>query len=474
MSARGRKPGAALGLFLILAGCANGTLAPPYHRPAPPVPKAFPDGLAYTPQAGDAAPQGWRQVFTGAKLRGVIELALAQSRDLRVAVAQVDAAQAQFRTQRATLAPTVSASGGAIYAREYAGFPLVGGSSDFSFTDYSGSIAATSYQLDLFGRNRSLTRAAFEQYLASREGRRAQELTVIAQTATDWLTLASDQSLLRVAQTTLASGGTSLDLARARLTGGVGTALDVANARTVVEQAKADIGRYETQVAQDANALDLVVGAGVPAALLPNGIEDPDAALPTVPGAMTSAVLLERPDVAQAEDQLRAAKANIGAARAAFFPSINLTGSTGSTTASLASLFAPGTGLWMFAPTITVPIFAGGANRAGLDYARAQDRIAVAQYEKAVQTAFRETADALADQGTVAARFAAEKGLVDAAAQSLALSTALYENGQASYLDVLTAQRALYSAQQALVSTQLVGANTVVTLYKVLGGGFAK
>ncbi len=456
----------------LVAGCAAGPLTPPYHRPAAPIPHTLPSGPAYGAQGADAAPAAWRDVFQGPKLRGVIALALAQSRDLRIAVAQVDAAQAQFHSQRAALLPTINGTASATYAREYAGFPIAGGSSDFNVTEYAVGAGTTSYQLDLFGKIRSLTRAAFEQYLATREGRRGQDLTIIAQTATDWLTLASDESLLQVAKTTLANGETSLNLAQARLNGGVGTALDVANAQTIVEQAKADIARDTTQVAQDRNALNLVVGATVPDSLLPVGLDDPDAALSRVPGALSSDVLLRRPDVLQAEHQLRAAKADIGAARAAFFPSISLTGQGGSTTASLASLFAPGTAVWTFMPTISVPIFAGGANLAGLANAKAQDRIAVATYEKAVQTAFRETADALAAQGVMADRLAAQQGLVTAASESLRLSTALYERGQASYLDVLTAQRTLYSAQQNLVSTQLLAATTIVTLYKVLGGGY--
>lgn len=454
------------------ASCAGGPLEPHYRRPAPPIPLSFPTGPAYGEPGPDSAPAPWRQVFVGAKLRAVIETALAQNRDIRVAVAQISAAQAQFHTQRAALLPTIDATASATFARQFAGFPIQGGSSDFNLKEYAVGAGATSYQLDLFGRIRSLTHAAFEQYLASRQGAREGQLTVVAQVAADWLTLASDLSLLKVSQTTLTSGRTSLDLANARLSGGVGTGLDVANAQTVVEQARGDVARYASQAAQDKNALDLVVGASVPPALLPSGLDDPDARLAAVPGALTSAVLLRRPDVVQAEDQLRAANANIGAARAAFFPSISLTGAGGSTTASLATLFAPGTAVWSFMPTISVPIFAGGANLANLAYARAEDRVAVAQYEKAIQTAFRETADALASQGTINERLAAQNGLVSAAAESLRLSTALYDRGQDSYIDVLTAQRILYAAQQTQVSTQLIAATNIVTLYKVLGGGY--
>ncbi len=464
-----RAPLAGLSALALLAGCA-GPLEPLYHRPSSPVPAAFPDGPAYRPQAPDASPLTWRQAFPGRKLQSVITLALDQSRDLRVAAAQVETARAQFQTQRAALLPKISAGGQALYAREYLGLPASVGPPDFNLTEYAVSLGASNYELDLFGRVRSLTRAAFYQYLASQSGRREAELTLISTTASDWLTLASDKSLLQVSQDTLNSGQKSLDLAKARLDGGVGTALDVANARTVVEQAKADIARYTTQVAQDINALNLEVGASVPADLLPSGLDDPDAALPRTPGALDSRVLLARPDVVQAEDQLRAAKADIGAARAAFFPSISLTGAGGFTSATLASLFAPGTAVWSFAPSVSLPIFSGGANLAGLRNAKAQDRIAVAQYEKSVQTAFRETADALAAQGLMSQRVSAQQGLVDAAAESLRLSTALYERGQNTYLDVLTAQRTLYSAQQSLLTTRLLAANTVVSLYQVLGG----
>jgi multidrug efflux system outer membrane protein len=460
-------------LATVLCGCATGPLEPRYKTPAPPVPAQFPSGPAYADQPTDARAADWRTVFPGAKLQRVIALALSQSRDLRVAVEQAQAARAQFRSQRAALLPQIDANASPAFAREFTGEPPQYGPPYEKVTEYSADVAVTSWELDLFGRIRSLTKAALEQYLATDAARRSVEITLVANVATYWLTLASDESLLEVSRTTLRSGQESLALAQQRLTGGVGTALDVANAQTVVQQARADIGRYTTQVAQDLNVLELTVGAKVPADLLPSSLADPDAALPVVPGALGSAVLLRRPDVVEAEHQLRAANADIGAARAAFFPQIALTAQGGSATATLATLFAPGTAVWQFAPTITVPIFHGGANQAGLAYARAEDRLAVAQYEKAVQTAFRETADALADRGTIAERLSAQEGLVAAAAESLRLSTALYARGSGSYLDVLTAQRTLYAAQQTLVSTQLIAANNIVTLYKVLGGGLA-
>ncbi len=464
---------AILACGLLMTGCA-GTLEPDYQRPAPAVPAAFPTGPAYARAPSDNAPTpGWRNVFVDPKLRGVIEQALLNSRDLQVAVGQIEAARAQFRVQRAALLPTLDATAGADYARQYSGLPASFGSPYTRATEYSAGLGVTNYELDLFGRLRSLTKAAREQYMATKEARRSTEITLVAQVASDWLTLASDESLLKVTQATVDSGAQNLNLARRRLIGGIGSQLDVSNALTIVEQARADVGRYTTQVAQDKNALDLVVGATVAPQALPSGIDDPAARLPPVPGALSSSLLLRRPDVVEAEHRLRAANANIGAARAAFFPSISLTGSAGSTTGALSRLFAGGTGVWAFAPTITLPIFDGGANAGNLAYARAEDRIAIAQYEKAVQTAFREVADALADHGTIAERLRAQQALVAAAADSLRLAQALYARGSDSYIDVLTAQRTLYGAQQSQVAVHLAAANNIVTLYKVLGGGLA-
>ncbi len=458
----------------LIAGCAGGTLEPRYQRPAPAVPANFPTGPAYAAATSAETPApAWRDVFVDPKLRGVIEQALLNSRDLQVAVGQIEAARAQYHVQRAALLPTVDATASADYAREYTGLPASSGAPYTRLTEYSAGLGVTNYELDLFGRIRSLSKAAREQYLASEEARRSTEITLIAQVASDWLTLASDESLLRVSRETADSGAQTLSLAQRRLIGGIGSQLDVSNALTVVEQARADVARYTTQVAQDHNALDLVVGAPVAAEALPSGIDDPAAQLPAIPAALSSGLLLRRPDVAEAEHQLRAANADIGAARAAFFPSISLTGSGGSTTGSLSRLFAGGTGVWAFAPTISLPIFDGGANAGNLAYAKAEDRIAIAQYQKAIQTAFREVADALADHGTLAERLRAQQALVAAAADSLRLSQALYARGSDSYIDVLTAQRTLYAAQQSQVTIQLTAANNVVTLYKVLGGGLA-
>jgi multidrug efflux system outer membrane protein len=452
---------------LLLTGC--GTLEPRYNRPSAPVPTAWPSGPAYGPTT--AAPvTDWREVFPDPKLRRVIIQALANSRDLKVAVAQVQASRAQYHVQRAALLPTIDASATPSLGRSFTGFPPALGAAYANYTDYSVSVGTTAYELDLFGRIRSLTKAALQSYLATDSARRSTQISLIAEVGTDYLTYAADSSLLVVSRNTVTSAQATVDLARRRLASGVYSQLDVSSAETIVEQAKDDVARYVTQVAQDLNALNLAVGAPVAPEDLPTSIDDPAAKLGPAPSALGSEILLQRPDVMEAEHTLRSANANIGAARAAFFPKITLTGSGGTETASLGSLFAPGSGVWSFGPAITVPIFDGGVNKGNLDYARAEDRVDIAQYEQTIQTAFREVADALAQHGTIAERLRAQNGQVAAAAESLKLARALYARGSDSYLDVLTAERTLYSAQQSLIAVQLIAQDNIVTLYKVLGG----
>jgi multidrug efflux system outer membrane protein len=450
----------------LLAGC---TLEPPYQRPAPPVPVAWPTGPAYgAPTAVSVA--DWSQVFLDPKLRRVIAQALDNSRDLRVAIAQIQASRAQYHVQRAALFPTIDASAEVVTGRNYTGLPPGFGSEYANATTYSASVSTTSYELDLFGRVRNLTKADLQAYLATEEARRSTQISLVAEVATDYLTFASDSSLLDVAKATVISAQSNFDLARRLLAGGIDSQLDVSSALTTVELAKDNVASFTTQVAQDKNALDLLVGAPVDPNNLPNGIDDPATRLGDVAGSLDSRILLQRPDVLEAEHTLRSANANIGAARAAFFPSISLTGSGGSESASIGSLFAGGSGVWSFAPTITLPIFDGGANRGNLDYAKAEDRIDVAKYEKTIQTAFREVADALAQRGTIAERLRAQRSQAAAARESLRLAEALYARGSDSYLDVLTAQRTYYSAQQTQIAVQLAEASNIVTLYQVMGG----
>jgi len=458
----------------LLAGCID--LAPAYHRPAPPVPAKFPSGGAYP--AAPAAVQpivGWRDFFQDPKLKTVIDQALANNRDLRIAVANIAAARAQYRVQRAALFPTITANAGATLGEEPAsvltGGVTPGAKGEVDEHVYSLTAGATSYQLDLFGKVRDMTRAAQEQYFATKQARDAAQITLVSEVAADYLTIGSDRALLAIAEDSLKNGAATLAVTQHRFEIGVDSQLDVAQAETFVQQARFAVAQATTQVAQDRNALDLVVGSPVSDDLLPTGVDQSAVVLERLPTAVASDVLLRRPDLLQAEDQLRAANANIGAARAAFFPNIALTGSGGLTSLALSTLFEGSSATWAFAPQISQTIFDAGANRGNLDYAKAERAVQVATYEKTIQTAFREVADALAQRGTIDEQLAAQQALTDAAAKALRLSTARFEQGSDTYLNVLVAERTLFAARQTLVAAQLSKANNMITLYASLGGG---
>jgi multidrug efflux system outer membrane protein len=463
----------ALALLTALAAC---ELAPAYHRPAAPVPAAFPSGPAYAPPPGAAQPiVGWRDFFSDPKLSGVIEQALANNRDLRVAVANIAAARAQYHVQRAGLFPTITGNAAATYGQEPAsvvtGGVTPGATGTYNERLYSLTAGVNNFQLDLFDKVHDLTRAAQEQYFANQRARDAAQITIVSEVASDYLTVGSDRALLQIARDTLKSGEETLKVIRLRFGVGTDSQLDVSNAETLVQQARFDVARLTTQVAQDRNALDLVVGAPVPDAQLPTGVGEPVVVLDKLPSALSSDVLLTRPDVLEAEDQLRAQNANIGAARAAFFPNIALTGDGGLTSLALSALFRASSATWTFAPTISQTIFDAGANRGNLDYAKAQRDAGVANYEKAIQTAFREVADALAQRGTIDEQLAAQQGLTAAADKSQRLYDARYRQGSDTYLNLLLAQRSYYSARQTLVASQLAQSSNLVTLYAALGGG---
>jgi multidrug efflux system outer membrane protein len=342
---------------------------------------------------------------------------------------------------------------------------------DRDVESYTAGVGVTSYELDIFGRVRSLKDAALQSYLATRETSRAVQISLIAETANAWLSLAADQDLLALAQETLRTREESLKLTRSRFDAGAANQLDLRQAETLAETARSDVATYVAQVEQDRNALRLVVGTNVPADLLPAGGLVTAQILPDLPAGIPSDVLTRRPDVLAAEHDLAGANANIGAARAAFFPRITLTGSAGVASNDLDSLFDSGNGTWSFAPRISLPIFAGGANVANLDAAKASRDIAVATYEKTVQTAFREVADGLAVQSTIQDRVGSQERLVAAANDSVRLSRARYGAGIDSSLTLLDAQRTLYTAQQGLIGARLVRATNLATLYKSLGGG---
>ncbi|NIJ87137.1 multidrug efflux system outer membrane protein [Xanthomonas arboricola] len=465
----------------VLSGC---TLMPRYARPDAPVPERFAGtelstastttDAASPEQAIDIANIGWRQVFTDPALQQVIALALENNRDLRVAALNIEVARAQYRVERAALLPAVQGTGTANNARTPSELAIPG--QPQVFRTYSANIGVSAYELDLFGRVRSLKEQALQQFLSTAEARRSTHISLVAEVATAYLTLAADQQLLQLAQSTLSSQGDSYRLQQRSFELGVASQLSLRQAQTTVETARVDVERYTAQVAQDRNALVLLVGTQVPAELLPRALPDGASVdgnvLASVPAGLPSQLLQRRPDILEAERNLRAANANIGAARAAFFPSISLTASTGSSSSSLSNLFDSGTRAWSFVPTLTLPIFNAGRNRANLDMAKANRDIEVAQYEKAIQSAFREVSDALAQRETLGRQLQAQQALVDATADSYRLSQARFERGVDSYLQALDAQRALYSAQQNLITTQLSRFTNLATFYKAMGGGW--
>jgi multidrug efflux system outer membrane protein len=472
----------------LLHGC---TMEPRYRAPALPVPEQWPlPATTAAPAESPAAPTetagstseadaaasmavwdiGWRDFFADARLQQLIAQALANNRDLRAAVLNIQLARAQYRVQRSALLPAIDASGG--YAKEK--LPAVETGLPYSVTEsyYQVGVGVSSFELDLFGRVRSLTHAALEQNLGQEQARRSAQLSLIAQIANAYLTLASDRELERLARDTLKSQEDSFGLTEKRHAIGAVSGLDLAQAQTTVESARADAARYEGNVAQDIDALGLLVGAPVDAALLPQDFGADTMGVGPLPAGLPSTVLLRRPDVLQAEYVLRSANADIGAARAAFFPTISLTGTVGSVSPALSGLFKSGTGSWSFAPQATLPLFHGGQLLGNLAVARTERDIALAQYEKAIQSGFREVADALALTPTLERERVAQQALVDASRRAYDLSQQRYKAGSDSYLAVLDAQRSFYGAQQGLIATRLAQQNNRVTLYKALGGGW--
>ncbi|HXI85895.1 MAG TPA: efflux transporter outer membrane subunit [Parvularculaceae bacterium] len=459
---------------LLLSGCM--TMAPQYRRPEAPVPEALP--YADTRANEEGALARWRDVFTDPKLQALIEAALQNNRDLRVATLNVEKARALYHVQRSELVPSITATGG--YTRQRVGpnasTGIVGqtrqnGGAPITLIQYNVSGVVSAYEVDLFGRVKSLNKKALETYFATREAQKAAKVALIAETATAYFSLAADRELLSIAGDTFKSRQASLDLTEQLVDNGAGTDLDVERAKTSVESARADAARLKAQVDRDENALRLLVGAPPPGAEDARALAD-IALQRDIPAGVKSEILLGRPDVLAAEDGLKAANANIGAARAAFFPQILLTASAGTANAQLSDLFAPGTGVWRFAPTINLPIFAGGRNLAQLKGARVDRDIAKANYEKAIETAFREVADALATRQTINEQLDATQNLAAASSKTFDLAQMRFKEGIDNYLSVLDAERADYAARQQLVAVRLAEAENVSALYAALGGGF--
>ena len=381
----------------------------------------------------------------------------------------IEQARVRYRIQRAALLPSLDASGSFIREKLPAS-STYGVPTPASSTFDAG--LSTSYEVDLFGSVRSLTHAALEKYIAQLEARRSAQLSLIAEVANAYLTLASDRELEHLARQTLESQEHSLTLVQRRHETGTVSGLELAQSQTTALQARADAARFEGNVAQDIDALTLLVGTRIDAALLPAQLDPKTMGLEPLPAGVPSAVLLRRPDVLAAEHTLRAADADIGAARAAFFPNITLTANLGSASNQLSNLFKSGTGAWTFAPVLSLPIFHGGALMGSLDMAHADEKIALAQYEKTIQSGFREVADALALTATLNQQRTAQETLAEATRQAYTLALRRYEVGRDSYLEVLDSQRSDYAARQSLITTRLAEQNNRVTLYKALGGGW--
>ncbi|MEO3470551.1 efflux transporter outer membrane subunit [Roseomonas sp. CAU 1739] len=469
--------------LLLTAGC---SLIPDRPTTDPAVTAGWPDGPAYrrtaamvpTPadplRAADAI--GWRDVFTDARLNRAIETALANNRDLRIAVLNAAEAESQFRVQRADLFPQFGATGSLTYSRTPLGLASsaapVDSTAGVTRRVYNAGIGLSAYEIDLFGRTRSLSTAAFERYLGYTETRRSAQITLVGQVASGWLAIAADQDLIDLTQRTLANQQEAFAITRAAFEGGTATELALRQAQTSVETARASLERYSRAKAQDVNALALLLGQPVPPDMLPASLSARDPAVAEVSPGIGSDILLRRPDVLAAERNLAAANAKVGAARAAFFPSITLTGSAGTGSAALATLFGAGSGIWSFAPQINIPIFTGGALEGSLDAAKIRTDIQVATYERTVQTAFREVADALAASGTYDRQIAAQRALVASYQAAYNLALLRFRSGLDNYQAPLDSQRQLFTAQQELIGLELLRLQNRVSLYRALGGGW--
>lgn len=458
-----------IGIAISMGGC---TLAPEYTRPETPIPAEWPSGAAYKEaKARPVSPApyelSWRKFYIDPRLQEVIETALANNRDLRLAALNVKRARAMYGVQRAELFPSINASGGGGKQRipaDVMGFP-----ESLTIKRYEVNLGISAWEIDFFGRIRSLKDEALEEYLATEEARRSARIALVSEVARAYLTLAADREGLDLARSTLETQQEIHDLIRRQYEVGIATKLDLSRAQTQVDTARGDVARYTQMAALDQNALNLLAGSPVPETLLPKGLSEVTPPKEIFAG-LSSEALLNRPDILAAEHRLKGAYAFIGAARAAFFPRISLTTTLGTASDELSGLFSSGSKAWNFASQATMPIF-DARTWAAYRVSKAEREIALAQYEKTIQAAFREVADALAVQGTINQQVSAQKSLTDAVAETYGLSNQRYLKGIDSYLGVLDAQRSLYAARQGLISLRLAKFANQVRLYAVLGGG---
>lgn len=451
---------AAILLALLATGCA--TMEPKLGQPDPAIPASWPAGSPVVTQAEASLPAvTYKQIFTDVRLQTLIAQALVNNRDLMIAASNIAAAREQYRIQRAQQFPQINAQ---------AGVTVSGDKSKDISAQYTAGVNVPSFEIDLFGRLRSLTREQLQRYLATEAGARSTRLTLVADIANAWLDYAADSSLLLVSQRTMETAQASVRLTRIRLEGGIAARTDLSQAQEILSQAQANLAQQRTLVAQDVNALQLLVGAPIDTTLLPSSIDQAGPTIAELPAGLSSYVLLRRPDVLQAEYELRAANANIGAARAALFPRISLTGLLGFASSALTSLFTGGAFGWQVGANAGYTIFQAGAGRANVRLSEDQRNAALATYQSAVQTAFREVSDALARRATMDDQLAATQRQQAAAADVLQLTEARYRAGIDPFLNVLDAQRSYYGVQQTLVNTRRTAAQNRVTLYQSLGG----
>jgi multidrug efflux system outer membrane protein len=460
-------------VMMALSGC---TMIPKYTRPAIPVAERFPEAPETNGESA-ASDTGWRDFFADERLKKLIEVALVNNRDLRVAVLNVEQSRAQYRITRSASFPTIDASASYSHSQSSSvGFPqgtgTSSGSTTFASSQWSASLGTTAYELDLWGRVRSLNKQALEKYFATEEAQRSAQISLVSELATEYYTLREAEEALALSQQTLQTVQESYNVNKALFDAGAANELDWRVAEGQVETAKLNILSYERQKAQAEDSLVLLIGQQLPSNLPAARPFTDKKLLPEIQPGLPSDLLEQRPDILEAEHTLKAANANIGAARAAFFPTIALTASTGTTSSQLSQLFSSGTGVWSFSPQMTLPIFNGGENRANLDAAKISQRIEIADYEKAIQTAFREVADALVGVSSYSKQIDQQTELVSTQQRRYELANARYLHGADTYLNVLTAQQDLFSAQQGLIAAQFNKLSSQISLYQALGGGW--
>ncbi|MDL2284761.1 efflux transporter outer membrane subunit [Oxalobacter sp. OttesenSCG-928-P03] len=451
-----------------LGGC---TLAPDYIRPEAPVPEHYAATRQATGQPADAVLPAWKSFFTDETMQQVIQIAMDNNRDLRMAILNIEKTRAQYRIQRADLLPTINASTGGISQRLPAEFNSMG--TEGVSRQYTASLGFSAFELDLFGRIRSLTEQALETFHAAEADAKAARLSLVAETAGMYLQLVADREIYDLTAATLKNREENLALVEKKFTAGVASDLDVSQAQSLVNEAQTDLAVLATRVGQDENYLELLMGSPLPKDLPQVRKLSEVAALQDIPEGLPSLLLENRPDIQAAEHLLKGANASIGAARANFFPTISLTAGLGRMSSDYSNLFDAGGRHWLFSPQLVMPIFDTGRNIARLEVSEAERDLAIARYEKAIQVAFREVADTLVQRENMQTQLLSQESLVQSVGRSYQHASSRYEAGVASYINVLDAQRSLYVAQSSLISTRLLREANALTLYKALGGGWS-